>query len=93
MAFGYVLIVLAAVVLGGVIATVGDRLGSRVGKARLRLFNLRPRQTATVITIVTGGLISALTLGLILLLGVLELEEVQTQLRKAREELDGASAV
>ncbi|MEM1426343.1 MAG: DUF3084 domain-containing protein [Cyanobacteria bacterium P01_H01_bin.130] len=91
MAFGYVLIVLAAVVLGGLIATVGDRLGSRVGKARLRLFKLRPRQTATVITIVTGGLISALTLGLILLLGVLELEEVQTQLRKAREELDGAS--
>ena len=91
MAFGYVLIVLAAVVLGGLIATVGDRLGSRVGKARLRLFNLRPRQTATVITIATGGLISALTLGLIVLLGVLELEQVQTQLRKARQDLEGAS--
>ena len=91
MAFGYVLIVLVAVALGGLIATVGDRLGSRVGKARLRLFNLRPRQTATVITIATGGLISASTLGLIVLLGVLELEQVQTQLRKARQDLEGAS--
>lgn len=92
MTFGYVLIVLVAVALGGLIATVGDRLGSRVGKARLRLFNLRPRQTATVITIATGGLISASTLGLIVLLGVLELEQVQTQLRKARQDLEGASA-
>ncbi|MEM9244801.1 MAG: DUF3084 domain-containing protein [Cyanobacteria bacterium P01_F01_bin.153] len=92
MAFGYVLIVLAAIALGGLIATVGDRLGSRVGKARLRLFNLRPRQTATVITIATGGLISALTVGLVVLLGALELEQVQTQLRQSREDLDEASA-
>ncbi|MGD1938119.1 MAG: DUF3084 domain-containing protein [Cyanophyceae cyanobacterium] len=91
MAFGYVLIVLAAIALGGLIATVGDRLGSRVGKARLRLFNLRPRQTATVITIATGGLISALTVGLVVLLGALELEQVQTQLRQSREDLDEAS--
>ncbi|XGB38754.1 MAG: DUF3084 domain-containing protein [Cyanobacteria bacterium LVE1205-1] len=41
MSTGYVL-VFAILVLGGVIATVGDRLGTRVGKARLSLFNLRP---------------------------------------------------
>ncbi|MEM9770282.1 MAG: DUF3084 domain-containing protein [Cyanobacteria bacterium P01_D01_bin.73] len=92
MAFGYVLIVLAAIALGGLIATVGDRLGSRVGKARLRLFNLRPRQTATVITIATGGIISALTVGLVVLLGALELDQVQTQLRQSREDLDEANA-
>ncbi len=58
---GYTLI-LAILVLGGLIATVGDRLGSRIGKARLSIFKLRPRTTATVVTIVTGALISASTL-------------------------------
>ena len=41
MTTGYILI-LATLLLGGVIATVGDRLGTKVGKARLSLFNLRP---------------------------------------------------
>lgn len=93
MTSGYVLIV-AILVLGGVIATVGDRLGMRVGKARLSLFNLRPRQTAVLITILTGSLVSASTLGILLAIdgqlrtGVFELGRIQTNLREAREELD-----
>lgn len=39
--------------LGGILSTLGDRLGSKVGKARLSLFNLRPRKTAVVITALT----------------------------------------
>ncbi|TAD80263.1 MAG: DUF3084 domain-containing protein [Oscillatoriales cyanobacterium] len=88
MTIGYVLILLATLVLGGAIATMGDRLGTRVGKARLSLFNLRPRQTATLVTIVTGSLISASTLGLLFLAGLFELEEIQTRLGRARRELD-----
>ena len=61
------LLILALLVLGGVLSTLGDRLGSMVGKARLSLFNLRPRKTAVVITALTGSLISALSLGLMLL--------------------------
>jgi uncharacterized protein (DUF3084 family) len=64
MVSGY-LLVLAMLFLGGVIATVGDRIGTRVGKARLSLFNLRPRNTATLVTIMTGTLISAATFGFI----------------------------
>ncbi len=90
MTIGYVLILLATLVLGGAIATMGDRLGTRVGKARLSLFNLRPRQTATLVTIVTGSLISASTLGLLFLAGIFELEEIQTRLGRARRELDQA---
>ncbi len=92
MTTGLVLIV-AALVLGGVIATVGDRLGTRVGKARLSLFNLRPRQTATLITIITGIVISASTFGLLfavsdqLRTGVFELNEIQDNLKSARDEL------
>ena len=48
------LLILSLLVLGGVLSTLGDRLGSRVGKARLSLFNMRPRRTAVVITVLTG---------------------------------------
>ena len=50
------LLILALLILGGVLSTLGDRLGSRVGKARLSLFNLRPRRTAVLITVLTGSL-------------------------------------
>ena len=92
---GYFLI-LAVLVLGGVIATVGDRIGMRVGKARLTLFNLRPRQTATVVSIMTGGVISASTLALMfavsdqLRTGLFELETLQSDLEEARFDLDQA---
>ncbi|MGR3276164.1 DUF3084 domain-containing protein [Acaryochloris marina NIES-2412] len=61
---GYFLVIVI-IVLGGAIATLGDRIGSKVGKARLSLFNLRPKNTAIVITILTGAVISALTLGIV----------------------------
>lgn len=44
------ILVLSVLVLGGIIAALGDHLGSKVGKARLRLFKLRPRQTAVLLT-------------------------------------------
>lgn len=79
------ILVAAVLILGGVLATLGDRLGSKVGKARLRLFNLRPRQTAVVITVVTGVLISGSTLGLLFALskslrqGIFQLDQILTQ--------------
>ena len=42
MTSAYVLI-FAVLILGGLIAALGDRIGTKVGKARLRLFNLRPQ--------------------------------------------------
>lgn len=93
MTTGYILIA-SILILGGVIATVGDRLGTRVGKARLSLFNLRPRKTAVVITILTGSIISASTLAILfaaderLRTGVFELEEIQNDLRDQRQNLE-----
>ena len=87
------LLILALLVLGGVLATLGDRLGSRVGKARLSLFNLRPRHTAVVITVLTGSLISAISLGLMLLVserlrtGLFELDRIESRLQRSREQL------
>lgn len=93
MTTGLVLIA-AILVLGGVIATVGDRLGMKVGKARLSLFKLRPRQTATLITILTGTLISASTFGILFAVddqlrrGVFDFQEIQAEKRQAEEERD-----
>ncbi|QZZ22780.1 DUF3084 domain-containing protein [Leptothermofonsia sichuanensis E412] len=97
MSTGYILI-LAVLLLGGVIATVGDRLGSRVGKARLSLFNLRPRKTATLVTILTGTVIAASTLGILfatseyLRTGIFELDSLQRTLRRIRGDLHNAQA-
>jgi len=88
------LLILALLVLGGVLSTLGDRLGSRVGKARLTIFNLRPRNTAVLITALTGSLISAVSLGLMLLVsqrlrvGLFELDQIQDRLRQSRGALD-----
>jgi uncharacterized protein (DUF3084 family) len=89
---GWVLVI-AILILGGVIATVGDRIGTRVGKARLSLFNLRPRKTAVLISILTGSLISGTTLALLFGLssqlrkGVFEYDATRKKLRDARSEL------
>lgn len=88
------ILVAAVLVLGGIIATLGDRLGSKVGKARLTIFNLRPRQTAVVITVMTGILIAASTLGLLFGLssslrdGVFKLDDILKQGRKDLEKLN-----
>ena len=97
MTSGYILIV-AILVLGGVIATLGDRIGTRVGKARLSLFNLRPRNTATVVTIITGSLISASTLGILFATsgslrdGIFELDSILRKLRVARSDINRINA-
>lgn len=97
MVSGYVLI-FAILFLGGAIATLGDRVGTRVGKARLSLFNLRPRQTATLVSIATGSVISASTLALLfgissqLRTGVFELGRIQADLARTEADLAEAQA-
>ncbi len=92
MTSGYILIGVL-LILGGIIAVSGDRIGTRVGKARLSLFKLRPRQTATLVTIVTGTLISASVLTLIfgaseqLRVGVFDLQKIQRKLSDTKENL------
>ena len=92
------LLILALLVLGGLLSTLGDRLGSRVGKARLSLFNLRPRDTAVLITVLTGSLISAMSLGLMLLVserlrvGLFQLDQLERKLRDSRSALERSQA-
>lgn len=53
-------------VMGGVTAYMGDRLGSYIGKKRHSSFGLRPRHTAMLWTVVSGGVIAVGTLLLFL---------------------------
>ncbi|MEG5014782.1 MULTISPECIES: DUF3084 domain-containing protein [unclassified Microcoleus] len=96
MTAGYIL-VFVILVLGGVIATVSDRLGTKVGKARLSLFKLRPRDTAVVVTVMAGSILSAITLGILfatskpLRTGVFRIDEIQKRLNNARREINQAT--
>ena len=62
--YGLVLIAIIAV-MGGAIAYIGDKLGTKVGKKKLTIFGLRPKHTSILVTIITGILISASTLGIL----------------------------
>jgi uncharacterized protein (DUF3084 family) len=92
------LLILAVLILGGVLSTLGDRLGSRIGKARLSLFRLRPRKTAVLVTVLTGSLISALTLGLMvavserLRVGLFQLDQLEARLSNSRKALQTSGA-
>ena len=58
-------ILLVIAIMGGLIAFLGDKIGTKVGKRRMSLFGLRPKHTSIIVTIVTGILISAFTLGIL----------------------------
>ena len=62
----WILIVLL-IFLGGLIAPFGDLLGTKIGKARFSILRLRPKKTATIVTVITGAFISTISIGLLIL--------------------------
>ena len=60
-------LIVLLILLGGLIAPFGDLLGTKIGKARFSILKLRPKKTATIVTIITGGFISSISIGLLLL--------------------------
>lgn len=82
---GFTLILVLAL-MGGLIAYLGDKLGSKIGKKRLRLFGLRPHDTSVVMTILSGILVAALTITVL----TISSKEVRTALfgmKKMRAEI------
>lgn len=67
MEYGLGLILLIAVT-GGAVAFIGDKLGSKIGKKRIRIFGMRPKNTSILVTVITGFLIAASTIGFATLL-------------------------
>jgi len=61
------ILIVFLIFLGGLIAPFGDILGTKIGKARFSILKLRPKKTATIVTIITGGFISSISIGLLIL--------------------------
>jgi len=61
------ILIVFLILLGGLIAPFGDLLGTKIGKARFSILKLRPKKTATIVTIITGSFISSVSIGLLLL--------------------------
>jgi len=85
--------ILLLLILGGILSTLGDRLGSRVGKARLSIFKLRPKSTAVLITVFTGSIISAISFATMVVLdrdlrvGLFQLEDIREKIIESEKEL------
>lgn len=60
-----VITVALIVVLAGVIAFVGDRVGHQVGRRRMTLFGLRPKYTSTIFAVGFGMLIALVVVGIV----------------------------
>lgn len=90
----FMLIVL--VVMGGLIAYLGDKIGSKVGKRKIKLMGLRPKYTSILVTIMTGISIAVVTLGVmsvlsenarVALFGMNKLRQQQHVLEEQRDRL------
>ncbi len=95
--YGVVLVVVL-IVIGGLIAFIGDRLGSKVGKKRLTLFGMRPRHTSVFVTIVTGIAITTSTLAVMSIssqnvrTALFGMEKLQTQIQDSQRSLNLAKS-
>jgi Protein of unknown function (DUF3084) len=61
-------------VLAGIVAYVGDRVGHQVGRRRLSLYGIRPRYTSTIVAIATGMIIALV----VSLVAIFASEQVKT---------------
>lgn len=86
-------LVVVLILLGGVIAYIGDKIGMRVGRRRLTLFGLRPKHSSVVVTVVTGVLIAAFSLGVLtaasndVRTALFRMKEIQQALAEANDSL------
>lgn len=86
-------IFLVLIVMGGIIAFLGDRIGSKVGKKRMTLFGLRPKYTSVIVTIISGVLISFSTVAVMAVVNenvrvaLFGLSKLQAQMNDLNQEI------
>jgi uncharacterized protein (DUF3084 family) len=95
MELGWILLSILAI-MGGAIAYIGDKLGSKIGKRKIMLFGLRPKHTSILVTILTGISIAAITLGVmavlsehvrIALFGLYQIQMQKAELEQQKDQL------
>jgi len=98
---GGISFIIGFMVVAGLVAYIGDRVGHQVGRRRLTLFGLRPKYTSTIVAVATGMLIAlSVTLAGLLLSSVFrnavfrlgavnaEIADLQSQAVALRKEVD-----
>ena len=75
------------ILVSGLVAFIGNLVGRAIGRRRLTLLGVRPRYTAQIVTVLTGMMITVVTLAAVLLASrdarqaLFHLQEVQQQTR------------
>ena len=93
-----VVLILVLIITGGAIAFIGDRIGSKVGKKKMTVLGLRPRHTSILVTIVTGVLITTMTLGVMSIMSenvrtaLFGMEKLYKNMEQAKTDLAETSA-
>ncbi|MEB3216686.1 MAG: DUF3084 domain-containing protein [Nostocales cyanobacterium 94392] len=86
------ILIMAILMMGGAISTLGDYLEKKIRKERLSLFNLRPKHTISLVAMLTGMSISASTLFVMFVAhrdlreAVFE-QQIETEIQSQQEEL------
>jgi uncharacterized protein (DUF3084 family) len=81
------LLIPVLIIVSGLVAFIGNLVGRAIGRKRLTAFGMRPRYTAQVTAVLTGMLITIVTLAVVLLVSqdareaLFHLHEVQQQTR------------
>ncbi|MCR5833507.1 MAG: DUF3084 domain-containing protein [Selenomonadaceae bacterium] len=90
-------LIFVMVITGGAIAFIGDKLGTKIGKKRLSIMGLRPRHTSMIVTVLTGSLITALSIGFMVLISqnvrtaLFGMDELRATMNSTLKELDDAT--
>lgn len=88
---GIRMIVIMAIV-GGLIAYIADNMGSKIGKKRMSVFGLRPKHTSILLTVLSGMMISVLTIGVMAIssesarTALFGMEQIREELKSLNEE-------
>ncbi|MDD4363383.1 MAG: DUF3084 domain-containing protein [Atribacterota bacterium] len=86
-----IILIVTLILVSGIIAYIGDLTGFRIGKKKISIFGLRPHRTAVFVTVITGIVISILTISILSILsndvrtalfGLDELRERQYELTR-----------
>ncbi len=90
------MLILILIVISAVVAYIGDIVGMRFGKRRVSIFGLRPKATSSLITVVSGILITILTLAVLsgtsqtVRTAIFSMKFVQKQITELTSQLQGS---
>ena len=91
------LFILGLVVVSGLVAYAGDHLGRRIGKAKMMIFGLRPKYTSILVAIITGMVITAITITTLAVSServrvmLFKMDEIRSDLATAQLDLEKAT--